>query len=126
MLINVPLELGLGIIAGLMAFIPLVGPFLALIPAFLVALLQSPEAALSVTLLYLLVQGADNYILTPIVVKETIRMPPALIIVAQMVLGVLFGRIGLIVAAPLAAATMTLTQLVYVEDFLQRGHATDD
>jgi len=126
MIINVPLALSLGIIAALMAFIPLVGPLIALVPAVLVGLLQSPETALWVFLLYLVVQNIDNYVLTPIVVKQTIRMPPAMIIVAQLMMGVLFGRIGLLVAAPFAAAVMKFTQMVYVQDFLNRNPSAEN
>jgi len=117
--INVPLALSLGIIAGLMAFIPLIGPFIAVVPAALVGLLQSPQTALWVILLYLVIQSIDNYVLTPIVVKETIRMPPALIILSQLIFGLLFGQLGLAVAAPFAAAAMTFVRLTYVQDFLE-------
>jgi predicted PurR-regulated permease PerM len=120
-LLGVPLALSLGLIAGLMAFIPMLGPIIALIPALLIGLLVSPQTALWVLGLYLLIQGLDNYILTPIVVKETIRMPPALIIFAQLIFGLLFGQLGLMLAAPLTAALMTLVQMVYVHDFLERG-----
>lgn len=118
-LLSVPLALTLGIIAGLMAFIPMIGPIIALIPAVLVALLQSPQTALWVLLLYLGIQSIDNYIFTPIVVKRTMRMPPALVIVAQLLAGVVFGQLGLVLAAPLAAAGMTLVKQVYVRDFLE-------
>jgi predicted PurR-regulated permease PerM len=123
-ILGMPLALTLGIIAGLAAFIPTFGPIIALVPAVLLGFLDSPQMALYVFLLYMLVQGVDNYLLTPLVVRFTIRMPPALIVAAQLIAGVVFGQLGLVLAAPLIVAIVTLVRMIYVEDFLERGETT--
>lgn len=125
-ILNVPLALSLGIIAGLLALVPTIGPIIALLPAVLIGFLQSPQTALYVFALYILAQSVDNYLVTPFVVKQTIRIPPALIISAQLIGGVLFGEIGVIMAAPLGAAVMTFTQMVYINDFLERHDSYEE
>jgi predicted PurR-regulated permease PerM len=116
--LGVPLALTLGLIAGLLSFIPTFGPILALIPAVLLALLQSPAQALYVVILYVAVQSVDNYLVTPFIERRTVSLPPALTIVAQLVFGIVLGRLGLILAAPLVAVIVVLVRMLYVEDVL--------
>ncbi len=117
-LLGVPLALTLGILAALLNFIPNIGPIIAGVPAVGIALLQSPTQALYVVLLYLTLQMIDGYILTPLVDRRTVSLPPALTITMQVLMGVLFGALGLALASPLTAATMALVQMLYVEDML--------
>jgi predicted PurR-regulated permease PerM len=84
----------------------------------LLALLQSPEQALYVILLYTVVQQFETYIVTPLVQERAVHLPPVLTVIAQIVLGVLFGILGLIVATPLMAVIMVLVKMLYVEDVL--------
>jgi predicted PurR-regulated permease PerM len=118
MVLGMPLALTLGIIAGLLSFMPTLGPVLAIIPAALLGLLQSPTQALYVIALYLGVQMVDNYLVTPLVVRFTVRLPPALIIIAQLLVGLVAGRLGFVLAAPLVAALVVLVRMTYVEDVL--------
>jgi predicted PurR-regulated permease PerM len=97
---GVPLALTLGLLAGLLDFIPNIGPFLAGIPGVLIALTVSPSIALYVLIFYFIIQSLESYILTPILQQKTVKLPPALTIVAQVLLGVLVGGIGLILASP--------------------------
>jgi predicted PurR-regulated permease PerM len=91
---------------------------LALALGLLVALTDSPTRALGVLLLYLGIQGFESYVLTPLIEKRAVALPPALTITAQVLLGLLAGGIGLVLAAPLAAVAMVLVQRFYVEDVL--------
>ncbi|MCC7207783.1 MAG: AI-2E family transporter [Anaerolineae bacterium] len=116
--LGMPLTLSLGIIAAIGAFIPTFGPILALIPAVLVALLQSPQDTLWVVALYTAVQMIDNYLVAPILERSMLYLPPAYIITAQLVLGVLAGPFGLVLAAPIAAALVIVVRKLYVEDVL--------
>ena len=118
MILGVPLALTLGLLAGLLDFIPNIGPFLAGIPAVLIALTVSPTTALYVLVFYFVIQSAESYILTPILQHKTVKLPPALTIVAQVLLGVLVGGLGLILASPLAAAVFVLVRMLYIEDTL--------
>ncbi|MGH7966450.1 MAG: AI-2E family transporter, partial [Candidatus Binatia bacterium] len=117
-LLGVPLALTLGLLAGLLNFIPNLGPLLAGVPAVLLALLQSPMQALSVTALYFILQSLDGYVFTPLVQRRTVALPPALTIIAQVLMGVLTGSVGLMLATPLTAAVIVLVKMLYVEDIL--------
>lgn len=117
-LLGVPLALTLGILTGLLNFIPNIGPIIAGVPAVLIALMQSPQQALYVALLYIVLQSVDGYVLTPLVQRRTIELPPVLTITAQVFLGVLLGTLGVLLATPLAAAALVLVKMLYVEDVL--------
>ncbi|HEX6250441.1 MAG TPA: AI-2E family transporter [Gemmatimonadaceae bacterium] len=96
----------LGILAGLLEFVPTIGPILSAIPAIAMGFVDSPEKALYVTIAYVLIQFAENQILIPILMKEGIDLPPALTIVAQALMAIVFGFLGLVVAVPLLAAVL--------------------
>lgn len=117
-LIGVPLALGLGFIAGLLEFVPYVGPVLAAAPALLLALAEAPELALYVVLLYVGVQQVEGNVLTPLIQEVAVHMPPVLTLVAAFVMGTLFGALGLLVATPLAAVGLVLVRMLYLEDAL--------
>jgi predicted PurR-regulated permease PerM len=117
-LLGVPLPLTLGVIAGILNFMPNVGPFIAAVPAVLIAFVQSPQTALYTVIVYLVVQMADAYILTPLVDRTSVELPPVLTIAAQLLLGLMFGFVGLLLASPLTAAGMVVVKMLYVEDVL--------
>jgi predicted PurR-regulated permease PerM len=117
-LLGVPLGLILGIIAGLLDFIPYVGPIIAGVPAVLIALSMGPDMALYVVLLFLGVQTLEGYVLQPLVEARAVELPPALTIVMQLVFGVLLGFAGVALATPLTAVLMVLVNMLYVEDIL--------
>ncbi|MBF9252732.1 AI-2E family transporter [Pontibacter sp. 172403-2] len=117
-LLGIPMALALGFIAGLVSFIPNFGPIIALVPAVLIALLQGPNDALYVVLLYTGIQLVESNLLTPMVQKRMIEMPPALIISGQLLLGVFSGILGLILATPLIAMLIVIVKMLYVRDVL--------
>lgn len=115
---GVPLALALGLIAGILAFVPFVGPILALLPAVLVGFGQSTETALVVVLIYLGVQGVESYLITPWVEKEAVYLPPAFLIAAQVIMGTLFGLVGVFLATPIAVTAVVLVRTVYLGGLL--------
>ena len=119
-LIGIPLALILGLIAGLLAFIPNVGPILAAIPGLLLAVPNGSNSVLLVLAVYLAVQTLESYVVTPLVQKEKVSLPPVLVISSQLVFGTLFGLIGLAMATPLTALGMTLVNRVYVGAWLEK------
>ncbi|SDY89385.1 Predicted PurR-regulated permease PerM [Citreimonas salinaria] len=119
-LLGIPLAFILGLIAALLAFIPNIGPVLAAVPAILLALPEGGTTVLLVILVYLSVQTLESYFITPLIQQERVSLPPVLIISMQLLLGVLFGLLGLALATPLAALGMTLVREVYVGDYLER------
>ncbi len=116
--LGVPLFLALGIVAAFLDFVPNIGPVIAAAPAILLALVDSPTTAIYVTLLYLAVQSAEGYVVTPLIQQKTVSLPPAITVVAQVLFFVLLGPLGLLLASPLAAAAMVVVKGLYVHDAL--------
>ncbi len=117
-LIGVPLWLPLGILAALLNFIPNFGPIIAAAPAVLIALADSPGKAIWVVALCVAAQNLEGYLITPLVQRRAVEMPPALTILSQILMGVLLGPLGVILAAPLTAAAIVVIKMLYVEDTL--------
>lgn len=117
-LIGIDLALVLGLIAGLLSFIPNFGPIISIIPAILLASLDGSSTILWVVALYTGVQAVESWLLTPWLQHRIVEMPPAVTISVQLLFGVLAGTLGLILATPLAAAVMVLTNELYVRDVL--------
>lgn len=117
-IIGVPLALTLGLIAGLLSFIPNFGPIISALPALLLAFVASPITAVYVLGLYVGVQLVESNIVTPLIERETVELPPALTIVFQLALAVMVGGLGLVLATPLLAVIMVLVQMVYIQDML--------
>jgi predicted PurR-regulated permease PerM len=113
--LGVKAAVALGVIAGLLEFVPTVGPILAAVPAIAMGFLDSPEKALTVGLAYLVIQQLEGHVLIPMLMKEGMDLPPALTIVAQAVMALLFGFLGLMVAVPLLAVVIVPIKLLYVE-----------
>jgi predicted PurR-regulated permease PerM len=118
LVLGVPLALVLAILAAVISFIPNVGPVLALIPAVLVALLDRPTLALWVIGLYMAVQAVESYLITPLIQKRAVDLPPAFLISIQLVMGMIGGVMGLLLAAPLAVVLIVPIQLLYLRDRL--------
>ncbi len=121
-ILGVPLALTLGLIAGLLSFIPNFGPIISALPALLLAFIDSPITALYVLGLYVGVQLIESNIVTPLIERETVELPPALTIIFQLALAVLVGGLGLVLATPLLAVIMVVVQMVYIQDMLGDKH----
>lgn len=117
-LLGIPLALILGIIAGLLDFIPYLGPLMAGVPALLIAFSASPEQALYVALLFGGIQVVQGYLMEPLIDQRTVALPPALTIAMQVLFGAVFGLAGVALATPLTAALMVLVTMLYVQDIL--------
>jgi predicted PurR-regulated permease PerM len=117
-LLGVPMALALGVLAGILNFIPYLGPIVAFVPISLIALLESPMTLVWVLLLYVGVQELESHILTPLIQQQAVALPPAVIITAQVLLAMLVGIIGVLLATPLAAVVVILVRALYVEDVL--------
>ncbi|MFL5681086.1 MAG: AI-2E family transporter [Chloroflexota bacterium] len=109
-LLGLPSALLLGLIAGLMEVIPIVGPLLGAVPAILVALTVSPELALVVAGVYVLVQFIEGNVLVPLVMRNTIGLSPFLVIVSLLVGAAAGGIVGALFAVPLTAAALVVLE----------------
>lgn len=119
--LSVPLALILALLRGGLNVIPNVGPVVAIVPGLIIAAGQGGHAFVRVALMYGALQLLEGNLLTPLVNRRTVHMPPMLLVGAQLLLGVLFGLPGIIVAAPLTVVGMVLVQRLYVERFLGEG-----
>ena len=116
--IGVELWLILGLLAALFNFIPNFGPLISGVPAFLLALADSPTKAMWVLVLYVCAQSLEGYVLTPLVQRKAVELPPALLILFQVLAGLLLGAIGVVLAAPLLAVVVVAVKMLYVEDVM--------
>lgn len=126
LLLGAPFAVALAILAGLMEFVPYIGPFVAAVPAILVGFAEGPQLALYIALLFLGVQMAESYVLAPLIQHRAVHLAPAAILFAQVLMGAIVGALGVAVATPLAAAVMVAVGMLYVEDALGDPSARPD
>jgi predicted PurR-regulated permease PerM len=123
-ILGVPLALTLGLLTGLLSFIPNFGPIISAVPSLLLAFIISPMTALYVLILYIVVQLIESNVVTPLIERETVELPPALTIMFQLGMAVLIGGLGLVLATPLLAVVMVIVEMVYIQDVLgDRGNS---
>jgi predicted PurR-regulated permease PerM len=113
--LDVKAAFALGALAGLLEFVPTIGPLLSAIPAVAMGFLDSPDKALAVALAYGAIQFLENHLLIPLLMKGGVNLPPALTVVSQAMMAMLFGFLGLMVAVPLLAAILVPVKMLYVE-----------
>jgi len=113
---HVKAALPLGILAGLMKFIPIVGSVFAAIPAMAMAFIDSPHKALVIMVGYIIIQLIENHLLIPVLMKAGVNIPPALTLGMQALMSVLFGFLGLLLAVPMLAAIMTILRTLNAEE----------
>lgn len=115
---GVPLALPLGILAGVLSFVPNLGPILSAIPGILVGFSVSPMTALWAFVTYIIVQLIESNALTPIVEQWVVSIPPAYLLAFQMLMGLSGGLIGLFMATPVLVTIVVIVQFVYLRDTL--------
>ena len=118
LVLHVPGALPLAILAGLLEFVPTVGPILSAIPAVAMAFVESPEKAAVVAVAYIGIQFLENHLLIPILMKEGVDLPPVLTILTQATMALAFGIMGLFVAVPVLVVATILVKMLYVEDVI--------
>ena len=111
-LLNVPLALTLGLLAGLLDFVPVVGAIVSAVPAILIALTVSPYKAVYVAILFLGVHILDGYVLGPLIQQRTVNLPPLVMLFAIVFMGLLSGFLGVLLATPLAVVATTLVRML--------------
>ncbi|ACK69531.1 protein of unknown function UPF0118 [Gloeothece citriformis PCC 7424] len=120
-ILGVPLPLANALLAGLLTFIPNVGPTLSVIPPMAIALLDAPWKALAVLGLYILIQQIESNILTPIVMQKQVSLLPAVTLIAQVAFATFFGFLGLFLALPLTIIAQVLLKELLIRDVLNHA-----
>ncbi len=121
--LGVAAPLALGLIAGIFAFVPYVGPMLASAPGILIAAVQGPMPALYAAALYAGVHFVESNVVTPMVQAEAVELPPVLTLFATLVFGLLLGPVGVLLAAPLTVILLIVINTLYLEDTLGEPRA---
>ncbi len=116
LLLGVPLAGTLGVIAGLLTFIPNLGPILSLLPAVLLAFAVSPAKGFLTILLFCLAHFLEGNLVTPLAERKIVRLPPALTLAVQLLLAPITGALGVALAAPLTAAVLGIVQVLRPPD----------
>ncbi|MEI2582634.1 AI-2E family transporter [Scytonema sp. PRP1] len=116
--LGVPLPLANASLAGLLTFIPNLGPTLSVIPPAALALLDAPWKALAVVGLYVLIQQVESNVLTPLVMRHQVSLLPAVTLLSQLAFSIFFGFMGLLLALPLLVVAQVCLKEVLVEDVM--------
>jgi predicted PurR-regulated permease PerM len=122
-LLRVPLALLSALVCGLLTFVPTIGPTAATALPVAVALLYSPALALQVLVLRLVLQNAEAFLLTPLLLSQTVNLLPTVALMAQLCLGALLGLPGILLALPLVVVLQVLGEEVLVRDVMDRWTA---
>ena len=117
-LLGVPSALVLALISGVLEFIPYAGAITSSIPAIMVALVQGPELALWVIGLYVVVHHVEAYLVQPVIQQFAVEIPAVITLFALLAFGLLFGFLGILLAAPLAVVTYVMVKRLYVIEAL--------
>ena len=110
--------LALGFIAGILEFIPFLGPILAAAPALALALAVDPVMAIWVLALYVVIQQIEGNLLNPLIQQRAVALPPAVTLFALLAFGMLFGPLGVFLATPLAVVCLVTVKQLWVRDAL--------
>ena len=100
---GVPMAVLLGILTGLLAFLPNLGAIVSGLLMVLVGFSGGTDMGLYTLFVYVVVQFVDGYLIVPLIARKTVDLAPALVLGAQLILGVLFGILGLLLADPMVA-----------------------
>jgi predicted PurR-regulated permease PerM len=114
-LIGVPFALLLGIFSGLISFIPYLGALISVVVPVVLALISDPFSAVYVILAFIIIQQIEGNLLQPIVMSRAVDLHPALVVFALLVMGTLFGIVGVFLAVPLVAVLQVLVRELWVQ-----------
>src|SRR5690606_33255418 len=112
--------LALAVLAALLEFVPNLGPTIAAIPAVVAAFVISPATALWVAIFYAVLQQVQNGISVPLIERRAVNIPPAALLLWQLMLAIGFGILGLFVATPLLAVIVVAVRILYIEPTEER------
>ena len=115
LLFNTPYPFILGVLAGALNFIPIVGPIITGVFLFIIVSLEGMSKAIFVIIVFVLIQQIENNVLSPLLSKKFVGLPPALVLMSLVVGGILWGFLGAILAIPLAGILFE-----FLKEFLEK------
>ncbi|MCB8820077.1 AI-2E family transporter [Microvirga rosea] len=121
-IIGLPSPYALGLIAGVLDFIPFLGPILGALPAVLISFTLGSEAVVWTVIAMLVIQQIEGNLIQPIAQRKMVDIPPALALFGIVIGGVVFGTVGLMLGFPLVVVIYVLVKKLYVREVL--GEAT--
>jgi predicted PurR-regulated permease PerM len=119
--LGIPLAGALGVITGLFSFIPNFGPIIAVIPIIAVVMINTPAQLGTALLIFFAIQLVVSQVVTPLLIGQEMNLPPAIILISQLVAGIFFGFLGLLLSVPLTAIIVVFINEIYVRDILGDG-----
>ncbi|MGC9502611.1 AI-2E family transporter [Baaleninema sp.] len=120
LILQIPLALAHGVLAGLLTFIPNIGPALSVIPPMATAVLENPWKPIAVLILYVVIQQIESNFLTPYVMARQVSLLPAINLVSQVVFATFFGFLGLLMALPITVVAQVVLQELLIKDILNQ------
>ncbi len=124
--LQIDFVLAQALLAGLLNFIPNIGPTLSMVFPLTVAALAAPWKVIAVVVLYLVIQNLEAYLITPTIMANQVSLLPAMTLAAQLIFARFFGFLGLLLALPLAVVAKTFIQEILIKDVLDRWRAPQD
>ena len=120
LILGIPLALAQAVLAGVLTFIPNVGPTLSVLSPMAIALLDAPWKSLAVLVLYTIIQQVESNILTPLVMSQQVSLLPAITLLSQIFFTTFFGFLGLLLALPLTVVGQVWVKEVLIKDILDK------
>ncbi|KST69979.1 AI-2E family transporter [Mastigocoleus testarum] len=118
--LEIKLPLVNAILAGLLEFIPNVGPTLSVIPPLLLGLIDAPWKAAAVIGLYFVIQQIESLVIVPLVMKSQVSLMPAITLLSVVIFASFFGFLGLFLAIPLTIVLQIWIQEALIKDVLNK------
>ena len=126
LILGIPLALSQAMLAGVMTFIPNLGPTLSVISPMAIALIEAPWKALAVLILYIIIQQVESNLLTPIVMAQQVALLPAITLISQLFFATFFGFLGLFLSLPLTVVGQIWFKEAIIKDVLDNWHRTSE
>ena len=122
LILGIPLALSQAMLAGVMTFIPNLGPTISVLSPMAIALIEAPWKSVAVLILYIIIQQIESNILTPIVMAQQVSLLPAITLLSQLFFATFFGFFGLLLSLPLTVVGQIWFKEAIVKDVLDNWH----
>jgi predicted PurR-regulated permease PerM len=117
-IIGVRLALAQGVLAGLLNFIPNIGPTLSVVLPMGIAVIDTPWKSIAVLILYIFIQQLETNLITPYVMAQQVSLLPAITLMSQVIFATFFGFLGLVLALPITVVGQVWIKEVLIKDVL--------